>query len=199
MAFYWQSPQFLCRILGVVPFNMWLTSRWEENNCCYKLSNWQNDNSFHSKWQLWQFCAFAQFVTTVIFFSAWDKSHVKWDNSRNSTQKMKTLMLCHFQQRTCPGRGQSNFEFLPQFPPYSCSYNHQQCQNYNGSQWCLDVDEGENVHGVLIVSNDTTTISYGSKLTIATQKSYKVNKATVMSALWLYHIFEWWLLIFFYF
>jgi hypothetical protein len=26
----------------------------------------------------------AQLVTTVIFFSAWGKSRVKWDNSRNS-------------------------------------------------------------------------------------------------------------------
>ena len=33
----------------------------------------------------------AQLVATVIFFSAWDKSRVKWDNSRNSTQKMRTL------------------------------------------------------------------------------------------------------------
>ena len=34
----------------------------------------------------------AQLVTTVIFFSAWDKSRVKWDNSRNSTQKTRTLL-----------------------------------------------------------------------------------------------------------
>ena len=27
-----------------------------------------------------------------IFFSVWDKSRVKWDNSRNSTQKMRTIM-----------------------------------------------------------------------------------------------------------
>ena len=33
-------------------------------------------------------CAFAQLVTTFIFFSAWDKSRVKWDNSQNTTQKM---------------------------------------------------------------------------------------------------------------
>ena len=42
------------------------------------------------------FCAFAQVVTTFIFFSAWDKSHVKWDNSRNSTQKMRTIVLDPF-------------------------------------------------------------------------------------------------------
>ena len=34
------GPHFLCWILGVVPFNTWLISWWEENNCCYKLSNW---------------------------------------------------------------------------------------------------------------------------------------------------------------
>ena len=38
------------------------------------------------------FCAFAQLVTTFIFFSAWDKSRVKWDNSQNSTQKMRTFV-----------------------------------------------------------------------------------------------------------
>ena len=32
----------------------------------------------------------AQLVTTIIFFSAWDKSRVKWDNSQNSTQKVRT-------------------------------------------------------------------------------------------------------------
>ena len=75
---------FLCWIYGVVPFNTWLISSWEENNCHYKLSNWQNDTYFHSKWQLPPFlgklmssCAFALLVTTFIFFSAWDKSRVK--------------------------------------------------------------------------------------------------------------------------
>ena len=50
-----------------------------------------------TKWQLWSFwvkymsyCAFTQLVSTFNFFSAWDKSHVKWDNSHNSTQKMRT-------------------------------------------------------------------------------------------------------------
>ena len=32
----------------------------------------------------------AQLVTAVIFFSAEDKSRVRWDNYRNSTQKMRT-------------------------------------------------------------------------------------------------------------
>ena len=41
---------FLCWILGVVPFNMWLISSRKENNCCYKLSNWQNDNFKHFEW-----------------------------------------------------------------------------------------------------------------------------------------------------
>ena len=40
------------------PFNwdlLGLISSCEENNCCYKLSNWQNDDYFQSKWQLQQF------------------------------------------------------------------------------------------------------------------------------------------------
>ena len=85
------GPHFLCWISGVVPFTTWLISSWEE------LSNWQNDNYVLPKWQLCPFwvkymtlSAFAQLVTTFIFFSAWDKSRVKWDNSQNSTQKMRT-------------------------------------------------------------------------------------------------------------
>ena len=36
---------------------------------------------------------FFQAWTTYIFFSAWDKSCVKWDTSWNSTQKMRTYVL----------------------------------------------------------------------------------------------------------
>ena len=46
------GPPFVCWISGVVPFNMWPISSWEENNCCYKLINWQNDNYLVSKWHL---------------------------------------------------------------------------------------------------------------------------------------------------
>ena len=42
----------LCWFLAVGPFNTRLIWSWEENKCCYKLSNWQNNNYFHSKWQL---------------------------------------------------------------------------------------------------------------------------------------------------
>ena len=34
----------------------------------------------------------AQLITIVIFFSAWDKSRVKWHNSQNSTQKIRTFV-----------------------------------------------------------------------------------------------------------
>ena len=34
----------------------------------------------------------AQLVTTVIFFSAPDKSRIKWDNSRNLTQKIRSTV-----------------------------------------------------------------------------------------------------------
>ena len=71
-----------------------------ENNCFYKLSNWQNDNYFHSRWPFWvkqmSFCAFAQLVTTFIIFSAGNKSRVKWDKSQNSTQKIRTLIVNNF-------------------------------------------------------------------------------------------------------
>ena len=92
------GPHFLCCSLGVVPFNTWPISRGEENNCCYELSVWQNDNYFHSKWQFWPFwvkwmpfCAFLQLVTTLIFFSFWDRWYVKWNNTWNSTQNMRNL------------------------------------------------------------------------------------------------------------
>ena len=42
------------------------------------------------------FFAIAQLVTTFIFFSAWDRSRVKWDNSRNSTQNMRTYVSCKY-------------------------------------------------------------------------------------------------------
>ena len=48
-----------------------------------------------SKLSFWEKIVFilwvAQFVTTVIFFSAWYKSRVKLDNSRNSSQKKRTI------------------------------------------------------------------------------------------------------------
>ena len=36
----------------------------------------------------------AQLVTTVIFFSAWDKSRAKLGKSQNSIKKMRTLGIC---------------------------------------------------------------------------------------------------------
>ena len=44
------GPHFLCWILGVVPFNTWLISSWEENKFCYKLSKCTKWHLFHSKW-----------------------------------------------------------------------------------------------------------------------------------------------------
>ena len=48
-----------------------------------------------------------QLVTTVIFFSVSDKSRVKWDNSRNSTQKMRTLVI--FCLQICMQKESSSF------------------------------------------------------------------------------------------
>ena len=42
---------FLCWILGVVPFNTWLISSWEENKCCYELRKCTKWHWCHSKWQ----------------------------------------------------------------------------------------------------------------------------------------------------
>ena len=52
----------------------------------------QNDNLGPFWVKIVVILSVAQLVTTVIFFSTWDKSHVKWDNSQNSTQKMRTQM-----------------------------------------------------------------------------------------------------------
>ena len=46
------GPHFLYWISGVVPFITWLISNWEENDCCYKLTNWQNDNFDHFEWNI---------------------------------------------------------------------------------------------------------------------------------------------------
>ena len=80
---------------------MWPISSWEENKqCCYKLSKCTKWHLFHSKWSKLSFWvkivdifSAAQLETTFIFFSAWDRSHVKWDNSQNSTQKMRTWVI----------------------------------------------------------------------------------------------------------
>ena len=94
---FYLGPHFLCGISGVVQFTMWLISSWEENKCCYKLSKCTKWHLFQKQWSKLSFwvkivviLSVAQLVTTVVFFSAWDKSRVKWNNSRNSTHKMKT-------------------------------------------------------------------------------------------------------------
>jgi hypothetical protein len=52
------------------------------------------------------FCAFDKLATTFIFFSAWNKSHVKWNNSQNLIQKMRTLLDQGFR---CNKRCKCNF------------------------------------------------------------------------------------------
>ena len=97
-----KGPHFLCSISGVVPINTRLILSWEENKCCYKLSKCIKWHILHSKRSKLSFgvktvviLSVAQLVTTVIFFSAWDKSRVKWDNSWNSSQKMRTFVAFH--------------------------------------------------------------------------------------------------------
>ena len=87
------GPHFLCWILGVVPFSTWLISSWEENKCCYKLSKCTKWLKLSFRVKMVVIVSVAQLVTPVIFFTAWDKSRVKWDNSWNSTQKMRTFIL----------------------------------------------------------------------------------------------------------
>ena len=77
----------------------WLIPRWEKKKCCYKLSKCTKWHLFHSKWSKLSFwvkivviLSVAQLVATFIFFSAWDKSCVKGDDSRNSTLKMRTIV-----------------------------------------------------------------------------------------------------------
>ena len=58
-------------------------------------------NIFYSNWSKLLFwlkivviLSIAQFITTVNFISASDKSCVEWDNSSNSTQKIRIYILC---------------------------------------------------------------------------------------------------------
>ena len=44
------GPYFLCWISGVVPFNTWLISSWEENNVVTSWANAQNGWSCHFEW-----------------------------------------------------------------------------------------------------------------------------------------------------
>ena len=52
MKLLWIGLHFLCSVLGVVSINTWLISNREENDCCYKLINWQNDNFDHFEWNI---------------------------------------------------------------------------------------------------------------------------------------------------
>ena len=44
------GPLHLCWFWAVGPFNTWLISSWEKNDCSYKLRNWQNDNFGNFGW-----------------------------------------------------------------------------------------------------------------------------------------------------
>ena len=96
-VFFFWAFQPSQKLESLYPFNAWFISIWEENKCCCKLSmctKWQLFHSKLSKLSFWVkiivILSVTQLVTTVFFFSAWDKLRVKWDNSRNSTQKLRT-------------------------------------------------------------------------------------------------------------
>ena len=72
----------------------WLPWCPAQNNTCAKVCNT---------------VSVAQLVTTFIFFSAWEKSCVKWDNSRNSSQKMKTYI---WPVRNCLTLQKDNFKIF---------------------------------------------------------------------------------------
>ena len=63
-------------------------------NAVTRWANAQNDIYFTQNGQSCHLSensqSVVQLVTTVISFSAWDKSRVKWDNSWNLTHKMRT-------------------------------------------------------------------------------------------------------------
>ena len=65
------------------------------------------------------FVHLAQLITTVILFSAWNKSRVKWDNSQNSRQKMRTYVILRLLQIFLIGifdwRSECNFKQIFSF------------------------------------------------------------------------------------
>ena len=82
------GPRYLFKLWAVGWWISWFISSWDENNCCQRWANSQNDNYFHSKRSkvvifvkivvnLWM----CSTLITVIFISAWDKSQ---DSSANS-------------------------------------------------------------------------------------------------------------------
>ena len=69
---------------------------WEENKCYYKLSKCTKWHLFHSKWSKLSFWVKIVVICQLLslyqqLFSS-HQSLVKWDNSRNSTQKMRTYI-----------------------------------------------------------------------------------------------------------
>ena len=80
----------------ITVFTSWITDKMT-------LVFTQNNNIDHIAWKIDAFCAFAQLLTTFIFFSAWDKSHVEWDNFRNSPQCYHYVQVYLFQKLATSG------------------------------------------------------------------------------------------------
>ena len=75
------------------------------------------------------FWAFGQLATTCIFFSVWGRARVKWNNSQNSTQKMRTWIsnFPPLNKQTYPGKNKKRgscfgFTRLSAQPTYQQSH-----------------------------------------------------------------------------
>ena len=63
---------------------------WELSHSTHDLSQAEKKINVFTSWRF-------------IFFSAWDKSHVKWDNSQNSIQKMRIKVgMYHWSEKRTP-------------------------------------------------------------------------------------------------
>ena len=76
------GPLYLFKFWAVGWWITWFISSWEENNCCQRWANSQNDNYFQSKtFQNSHFKWICSSITTVCFSSVWIKScdsSAKW-------------------------------------------------------------------------------------------------------------------------
>ena len=96
---------------------------WEMSHLTRDLSQAERENNVVTSWanatltsislKIFKVVILSENYCHFVSCSAWDKSHVKWDNSWNSAQKMKTWDSCNLDQRN---------KYCNSYEWYDCRY-----------------------------------------------------------------------------
>ena len=111
------GPHILCGISEVVPFNMWLISSWEENNCCYIVRHsflvWSQSwysvvlpllqestgNCHVKKTIIYLIC---NYKYILVFLAVNSKTSVKWmKHSESSSTEVAPRTVVFLSLKTC--------------------------------------------------------------------------------------------------